>query len=350
MDYGHNETDRAIQKLAKRLEKEYKTAYKEVEGKLDDYMRRFAVKDKTWQKWVNEGKKTSAQYKAWRKQQILVGKRWNKLKNELADSMWKADAEASNIIRYGQADVYALNINYATFSIEKKLGVDTGFTQYNRDAVHRILVQNPKILPPPSKNGKLSQRIREGKAKRWHKQKLQSVATQAILQGESIPNVAKRIMDTLGETDAKAAIRNARTMMTGAENAGKFDAFNRARDMGIECIDYWLAVHDARTRTSHRELDGEQRGEDGYFSNGLAFPGDPDGDAAEVYNCRCSLMANIKGFKTGTMSPEIELDPEVADMTYEEWKKARPRSQDIMHQKELNDRMRGYYVNEYRRG
>ena len=29
---------------------------------------------------------------------------------------------------------------------------------------------------------------------------------------------------------------------------------------------------------------------DQVFSNGLMFPGDPEGDAGEVINCRCHLM------------------------------------------------------------
>lgn len=43
-----------------------------------------------------------------------------------------------------------------------------------------------------------------------------------------------------------------------------------------------------RTRESHRRVDGEIRELDEKFSNGLMFPGDPNGSAAEVVNCRCT--------------------------------------------------------------
>lgn len=50
----------------------------------------------------------------------------------------------------------------------------------------------------------------------------------------------------------------------------------------------WDATLDGRTRDSHRRVDGEIRELDEKFSNGLMFPGDPSGGAAEVVNCRCT--------------------------------------------------------------
>ncbi len=41
-------------------------------------------------------------------------------------------------------------------------------------------------------------------------------------------------------------------------------------------------------------MDGEIRELDDRFSNGLKFPGDPDGDAGEVINCRCALLQRAR--------------------------------------------------------
>lgn len=50
----------------------------------------------------------------------------------------------------------------------------------------------------------------------------------------------------------------------------------------------WHTIIDKHTRDSHRNMDGETVPMDEYFSNGLMYPHDIDGDPSEVVNCRCS--------------------------------------------------------------
>jgi len=346
-DYGHNATDIAIERLSKDIRREYKKASQEVEAKLKDYMKRFEAKDKKWAEWVAEGKKTKQEYKAWRTQQMLVGKRWKNLRDDLARTYRKADKVAYEYITKGKAEVFTLNANYSTYQIEKELGISTNFTQYNPDAVLRNIAKDPEFLPPPGK--KLAKQLRENRALKWHRQKIQSVATQAILQGESITKVAKRISNELGNRTTKEAIRDARTMMTGAENAGNYEAYERARDMGLPFTDYWSAVHDSRTRTSHRNLDGQPRGENGYFSNGLQYPGDPWGEPAETYNCRCKLESFFSGIEKDFEQIYNNHDrrDDIKDMTWDEWKKATPVSQDILSQKRKGEYYKWQYIKEY---
>lgn len=86
--------------------------------------------------------------------------------------------------------------------------------------------------------------------------------------------------------DREIAIRNARTMMTSAENGGRFNSYLRAEDLGISMEKQWLATLDGRTRHSHAAQDGEHVPIKEEFSNGLMFPADPDGDdPREIYNC-----------------------------------------------------------------
>ena len=101
--------------------------------------------------------------------------------------------------------------------------------------------------------------ITQGKAVAWDMQKLQSVMVQGILQGDSIPHLATRLAKGVGESDRKAAIRNARTMATGAQNAGRVAAYARADELGVEMEQMWIATLDDRTRHSHRYMDGETR-------------------------------------------------------------------------------------------
>ena len=52
------------------------------------------------------------------------------------------------------------------------------------------------------------------KDKLWNQRQVQSIAQQAITQGKSIYEIRKDIQNILGERNHKAAIRNARTLMT----------------------------------------------------------------------------------------------------------------------------------------
>lgn len=53
-------------------------------------------------------------------------------------------------------------------------------------------------------------------------------------------------------------------------------------------------LHDGKTSESHQKVDGEIREIDEKFSNDLMFPGAPSGGAAEVVNCRCSLLERAR--------------------------------------------------------
>lgn len=66
------------------------------------------------------------------------------------------------------------------------------------------------------------------------------------------------------------------------------DAQYKAKAKGADVLKQWDAALDSRTRDSHARVDGEIRELDEKFSNGLMFPGDPAGGAAEVVNCRCT--------------------------------------------------------------
>ena len=108
--------------------------------------------------------------------------------------------------------------------------------------------------------------------------------------------IASRLSKVTGMNET-AAIRNARTMVTGAENKGRQDSYARATADGIILQKEWISTNDSRTRHSHAVLDGAIVDQDKKFDNGLLYPGDPNGRPEEVWNCRCALAAVVKGFK-----------------------------------------------------
>ena len=349
MDIAHKQTDAIIAKIEKEIGKEYKQAHKEVSAKLDDYLQRFQLKDKKWQEWVQTGKKTQKEYNDWRTGQILVGKRWKEMKDTLAKDYANTAQIAHSIANGYRPDVYALNHNYSTFMIEKQSMLDTSYTLYSRESVERMYRDNPQLYS--SKIGKkVQQQINEGKLMRWERRRIQSVLTQGVLQGESIPNLTKRLEKVTGG-DHKAAIRNVRTMMTGVQNAGRMDALSRANELGIPTRKQWLATLDDRTRHWHRELDGVIVDLDEPFVNEVGeimYPGDPDADGANLYNCRCTLLSAIKGHEIDLSDTSLRHDEHLGDMSYDEWKAKRTSTSNAIDLPERKaEAFKMSYIREY---
>ena len=317
MNPARKETDKLLEEMEKKIKREYQQASKEVEQTLNNYLKKFKEKDAKKLQAVNDGLMSQTDYEQWRTGQILTSQRWTSLRDQLSTDYVNADKIAKSIVNGYMPEVYALNHNYGTYEVEKQSKIDTSYTLYNREAVERLMRDDPEMLPPPGK--KVSQAIAEGRAKRWNNQHIQSVMTQSLLQGESMDKIARRLAQKVGDSDCAAALRNARTMTTRAQSYGKLDSYKRAEKMGIEGRKQWIATLDNVTRDSHVDLDGEVVDVDKSFSNGLDCPAG-SGPPEEVYNCRCDMIYVMKGFELNPADLESRYSAKLGDMTYEEWK------------------------------
>lgn len=121
--------------------------------------------------------------------------------------------------------------------------------------------------------------------------KLKKTISQEISRGIasslSYSDIARNI-DNVAKTGLSNAKRIARTEGHRIQNTAARDAALDARDHGADLVKVWDSTLDSKTRPSHRMVDGEIRELDEKFSNGLDRPGDPNGSAEEVINCRCA--------------------------------------------------------------
>lgn len=326
MDQGHKETDELLEKIEQKIRKQYAQAAKELTAKLEKHLKKFEAKDKMMLAKLDAGEITDAEYFRWRMRQIMTGKHWEQMRDQLAADLVHSHQLADSVVNGYLPEVYALNHNYGTYQIEHDSQMSTSYTLYNRQTVERLLRDDPDMLPQPSVN--------VPKAERWNKQHIQSSVLQGILQGESMDKIARRMRDVCG-MDARAAIRNARIATTGAENAGRLDSMNRALGMGIGLKKLWLATRDSRTRDSHVLLDGELREVNEKFSNGCMHPGDPHGRPEEVYNCRCAMRSKVDG--ADPYSPDLSRNKRLGGMSYEEWKQ---EARERVEEKEFKDTIR----------
>ena len=352
-DPAHRETERLIQEMERKLAKEYRQAYNDLSAKLDDYLRRFQTKDRIWRGWVADGTKTREEYQKWRIGQIAIGERWSEMKTTIAQDLHNVNQIARSTVNGYMPEVYAINHNYATYEVERGSGIDTSYSLYDRHTVERIMRDNPDLMPGYKQNSQVARNIAAGRDIAWNKQKIQSSMIQGILQGESIDKMAKRLQ-SVTTADYKSAVRYARTMSTSAQNAGRYAAYQRADDMGIDLTLVWTATLDERTRISHRFMDGEERDVNEPFSvDGvdIYYPGDLGGVDYEVpgyliWNCRCTIIAQVKGFEYNIHGKDTDYSQ--IDGDYEDWKNAHEsESEDIDRPAQRADEARDFYLNAY---
>lgn len=316
-DTGHERTNDIIDEMTKQIEKEYEKAAKAVEKKLNAYLKSFDQKEAEQLKLLDAGKITEQQFNTWRQTQLLTGQRWQDLLEQLTGEMVNANDIARSTIRGHMADVYTLNRNYAAYQVEQDAHIDTSWTLYNRRATENLFKNNDNLLPMPKPGGRAWQQM-QNEDTRWNQQKINSSMIQGILQGDGIRELSGRLMHVVGMNE-NSAVRSARTMTTYVQNKARDDTFAELAEKGVEMEQQWVATLDDRTRSTHRWLHGEVRSEEGTYSNGLRFPGDPLGDPEEVYNCRCTEISHVKGFPLDIprTSPKMTMD-------FDEWLGEKP--------------------------
>lgn len=286
-------TEKKRQQIEKKLTQIYTKSQKDVTKAWKAYMKDIDKEIKPLQEAYEKAKAEGSENVK------TLGKKLGRLKRDktIGNDYYKGmiDKTTKELASVNQTALAFVNdqmpwvysVNYNDFA---QTGIDMGFA-FNLvdESVVRRMVMDGDIKLPKKK-------VDIPKDQRWNTKKLNSSVLQGIVNGESIPKIAERIKPVIGENES-ACIRNARTMVTGAENAGKNDSYKRAEDMGIQLVEVWLATPDGRTRDTHIALDGEEKKVGDTFSNGLEYPGDPSGDPSEVYNCRCRMIAQVEGVK-----------------------------------------------------
>lgn len=298
----------------KELERELRKLYKEtarvIEEKIKKHTETFVKTDA-----INAQKMSAVEYKAWRKTELQTAQWAKTLYKELEEDIAEANATAARLINESTKGFYAEGYNVGLYEIEKNALLKTSFDLCSTATVERLLTQKPNLLPKAGETY-------------WGKRRVRNAITQAIIKGESIAKLSKRLRVVAG-MEKKSAIRNARTIMTSAQNGGRQKVAEDAEEVGIPLKKIWIATLDERTRASHAEMDGVQIDVDEPFiltnNDGteceMMFPADPDGDPEQVYNCRCTLGYNVDGNITSINPDEVERVSKIG--SYDTWKNKR---------------------------
>lgn len=287
MDKARQQTDKRLAEMEKHLAGIYERANKEVGEKWKAYMDRAAEAVKPYEKAVEVAKKSGdadaikkaeAALAQKQKSVTILDAHYRNMTTQLAAELSNVNKTAAAYINDQLPELYAINYNGVGAGIESAVQ-GYSFELVDANTVKNLATKDETLLPYKYIDGR--------KDVRWNTQAVNSEVLQGIIQGESIPNIAKRLRNVTNMNRA-SAIRNARTATTGAENRGRMDMLRGAREKGVNAKKVWLATGDNRTRDAHAELDGQDVDIDEPFVNEfgeIMFPGDPAADPANVYNC-----------------------------------------------------------------
>lgn len=305
-DAAHRATDDELAKLERRIARLYREAADDLQETIEAYFEKFKKRDEEMKALigtVQNGKEwTEQDYKQWRLAQIGRGKRFEALRDKVAERMTKANEVAIAYANDDMAKIYAMNHAYTINSVKEQAGdildgVD--FTMFDEQTVKRLVVEQPDLMPYYPK----AKAVKRGIDLIYGKKQITATVTSGILQGSSINKMAKDLMNRVTDMNKASAVRAARTAVTEAENAGRQAAADELEKKGVIMGKRWIATHDSRTRDEHLEADGQIVENNKPFVVGgeeLMFPGDKSLGASgwNLYNCRCTRATEIIGFKS----------------------------------------------------
>lgn len=293
---ARNATDKRLAEMESHLTKIYSRAYDELRIRWDEVLRPLDEEIEKYRRQIdaaeNNAERINAKkkYASALKSKTLMDSRFRDVEASISEQLAHINETALSYINGELPDVYALNYNDTGRGIE---GEVQGFTfdLVDADTVRILAAEDPTLLPEKT--------LDIERDKKWNVQKMNAEILQGIIQGEAIPEMANRLQNVT-DMNRDAAVRNARTMVTGAENRGRLEAQKRAEADGVILEREWISAHDGRTRDLHAELDGQTRKIGKPFEVGgysIMYPGDPSAAPEMVYNCRCTTGTAVKGFK-----------------------------------------------------
>lgn len=301
---AHKAIDKQLEAMEDELYEIYNRAYKENAEAWNAYMnevgKEIADLEKAYNDAVLDGdkdeiKRTGKKLGQAKRERTLWSDRFESVAEQTATNLYHVNEIAVAYINGKLPQVYSLGYNAIKGSVESAVK-GYSFTAINPNVVEGLVKQKRVLLP--------TKQVNKAKDIAWNMKKLNSEVLQGILQGESMDKIAKRFQK-VQDTNAESAIKNARTMVTAAENGGRLDSYYQAEKDGVVLEKYWIKTNDSKTRDWHTQAGidyGKENSipiDEPFIVDGeeLMFPGDGSSASGHnIYNCRCSMAAKVVGF------------------------------------------------------
>lgn len=310
---------RQLNSLRRRILRVYGTARREMTEQLTEFLAKYKQLDEHKRQQLEAGEITESDYRTWLRNQVFQSEMMHQKLDNITQTCTTAQQTAYKLARDEQYDIFALGANYAFYELEQAAGVAFNLTLYNTEAVKRLLLENPKLVP--------NKRIKSESNRTYDARVFNRYVMQGIVQGKSVHDIAVQAVNGMTDTEIHWAMNNAITSLTGAQNAGALQQMRNAQALGIEVKKRWNSTHDYRTRETHRLLDQETADLDEPFKvkgYEIQYPGDPNAAPEMVYHCRCKLSGALGKYPRQNAMQRDNVTKKVTPvMDYTEWYKAK---------------------------
>lgn len=224
----------------------------------------------------------------WKRGFVQELMRQQQLIENIAKDLAEVGPKAEQQIRDTLREVYSVNREYTTDSINSAKGVSVSFAQYDKRQIDILMTQNESPFSKIAyRNLGNDLRIRR---------RLQNEMAIATMLGDDTNKLRKRIQKITGQT-ARQAMRVARTERTRVQSQARVQAMEEASALGLE-IEYEWSTRMVNSRETHIAMNGQRRKTGEAFNSPsgavLRYPGDPSAPAKEVINCQCVLIPRLK--------------------------------------------------------
>lgn len=192
-------TDKELEALERRISQVYTEAERELQQEVNEYFAKFKLRDKEMQALVDAGEMSKAEYQRWRLTQIGRGKRFEALRDKMAERYTQANEVANAYVNDITPSIYSLNRNYEAYTIETAVG-NCDFTLWDESTVRRLIVEEPDLMPyyPPDRA------LKRGLDLAYGKQQITSRVTSGILRGLAPSKIASELMNGITAMNRKA--------------------------------------------------------------------------------------------------------------------------------------------------
>ena len=182
-------------------------------------------------------------------------------------------------------EIYTVNYAYSAWEVEKASKLQMNWKVLRSEQIIAIV---EGMQPAVTRRAY----ARLSKNTRTIDHRLRLALAEGIIRGEGQAQIMRRVRN-VSDMSFRQARRIVQTERRRVQSYARDVAIREAVDNGIEMQKQWIARL-RRTRDLHLLVHREIVDYNETFSNGLLYPSDPQGSAANVINCFCVMKPMIK--------------------------------------------------------